>query len=182
MKILLFGSHKGDILSSAIQALTRSAYCHAAILIDTPKWRSMISLRFCPEAVGSDGHLIIEAYYPKVRARLLKPEELATIDVYDVPSHSSQREDHSMNWLIQQIVEGTKYDIIDLFRFLAPVREFIGEATGKTYKRHTFCSMLDLNAWRVGGTRLFSSRVHDYEVSPDKLAWSPLAVQIGKLT
>lgn len=172
MKILLFGSHKGDLLSFAIKALTRSAYCHAAILVDTPKWRVLVARQF---NIQGAGHLIIEAYYPKVRARLLRNDELASIDVYDVPVHTPDKEDISMAWLIDQVKKGEKYDVVDLFRFLAPVRAVIGEANSSSYKRHTFCSMLDLNGFRVGGTRLLSSRVHDFLVSPDKLSWSPLA-------
>src|SRR5947209_16368288 len=39
LKILVFHAHAGDPLSFLIKALTRSPYCHAAILVDTPKWR-----------------------------------------------------------------------------------------------------------------------------------------------
>jgi hypothetical protein len=180
MKILLFRAHKGDPISKIIKAITRSVYSHAAILVDTIKWRDAVACRF--DLLPVKGHLIIEAVWPKVHARYLDDEELGNIDVYDVPAHTPDREDHSMNWLVDQLAEGIRYDVWDLFRFLAIARKFLGDGDSKSYKRFTFCSMLDYNAFRVGGTRLFSPLVHDRDVSPDKLSWSPLAIPVPQLT
>ena len=181
MKILLFRAHKGDPISRIIKAITRSVYSHAAILIDSPSWRAKVIGQF-NVVVSDTPYLIIEAVWPKVHARFLGHEELSNIDVYDVPAHTPDREDHSMNWLVDQLKEAIRYDVWDLFRFLAVARKFLGDGDSKSYKRFTFCSMLDYNAFRVGGTRLFSPLVHDRDVSPDKLSWSPLAIPAPGLT
>lgn len=200
MKILLFHAHAGDPLSFLIKALTRSPYCHAAILVDRPAWKDKIVSQFnvappvqCIGTVGDGGqsasvlldlpggHLIVEAYWPKVRARFLKPEELADLDVFDVPAHTLEKEDESMKWLIDQIAAHVHYDVSDLFRFVAPFRAQLGESNDDAYKQHTFCSMLAFNAYRFGGTRLLSEYCHDFEVSPDKLTWSPLVEEAAKL-
>src|SRR5205807_237822 len=114
MKILAFHAHKGDPLSFLIKALMRTQYCHGAVLIDAPEWRTKIAAQF---AVAGDGHLIVEEYYPKVRARILTGDELGEIDVFDVPTHGSDKEAKSMDYMIGQIIARLPYDIPDLFRF-----------------------------------------------------------------
>lgn len=191
MKILAFHAHAGDPLSFLIKAITRSQYCHGAILVDNADWREkiihssmLISGHVLPAqdtiAYSAPGqHLIIEAYWPKVRARFLLPSELSEIDVFDVPSLTAAQESDAMNWLIAQITAGVKYDVKDLFRFLPEARAAIGESTDDAYKQQTFCSMLVFNAYRFGGLRLLNC--HDYECSPDKLDWSPFAVGVPQL-
>ena len=176
MKILAFHAHAGDPLSFLIKAITRSKFCHGAVLIDNDIWRSTIASQF---NIPGDGHLIVEAYWPKVRARRLKSEELAEIDVFDVPALTAEMEAKSTQWLIEQIASGVRYDVPDLFRFVAPARHVIGESNDDAYKQHTFCSMLVFNAYRFGGLRLLNC--HDYECSPDKMSWSPFAVPVPKL-
>jgi hypothetical protein len=177
VKILAFHAHGGDPLSFLIKAETRSQYCHGAILIDSPIWKSKIASEFL--IVGS-GHLIVEAYWPKVRARLLMHDELDGIDVFNVPAATEEIEGKAMEWLIDQVHAGVKYDIPDLFRFVPQFRALLGETKDDAYKRHTFCSMLVFNAYRFAGLKLLNC--HDYEYSPDKLPWSPLAVPAAKLS
>jgi hypothetical protein len=178
MKILLFHAHADNPVSFLIKAITRSPYCHAAILVDTPKWRAAVVAAY---SLGvSTEHVIIEALFPKVHARFLLPEELSEIDVFEVPSHTPDREDLSMQWLMTQI--GVAYDIKDLLRFLPEGREALGEASDTSYEQHTFCSMLDTNAYRFGGTRLFSSYLHDFNTTPEMLSWSPIVEPAPKLT
>lgn len=173
MKILLFHAHDGDPLSFAIKALTRSQYCHAAVLIEKPEWIAKFKTA-C--GVISDGDLLVEAYYPKVHARLIQDSEKPSIDVFKVDV-SPEIEEAAMTWLEKQL--GVSYDITDLFRFLPEVRAFAGETNPQAYMQHTFCSMLVFNTYRFAGLPLL--QCHDYECSPDKLPWSPFVLPVAQL-
>jgi hypothetical protein len=179
MKILAFHAHAGDPLSFLIKAITRSQYCHGAVLVDNKKWIESI-LTETGQIPIENAHLIVEAYWPKVRSRFLDASELAEIDVFDVPAFTGEMEDRSMRWIGEQLNQGTSYDVVDLFRFVPGFRAQLGEANDDAYKRHTFCSMFVFNAYRFGGLRLLNC--HDYECSPDKMGWSPLSVPAAKLT
>jgi hypothetical protein len=136
MKILAFHAHAGDPLSFLIKAITRSQYCHGAILIDQPTWKDKLITAFKTVAPpGASAHLIVEAYWPKVRARFLLNSELSEIDVFDVPTLTKEQEDAAMTWLFQQISSGVKYDILDLTRFLPESRAVIGESNDDAYKQ-----------------------------------------------
>jgi len=169
MKLLAFHAHAGDPLSFLIKAITRSQYCHGAVFIDRPESRVIVEKRlqdFPP------GYLIIEAFWPKVRARLLDDKELSSIDVFEIVDLTPAQEAAGVEWLIDQVEAGVKYDVPDLFRFLPVNRAVIGESSDIAYKQHTFCSMLCFNAVRFSGhAKLLNC--HDYEFSPDKIPWSP---------
>jgi hypothetical protein len=177
MKILAFHAHVHDPLSVLIKAEMRSQYCHGAVLIDAAVWREKVASQF---SVPLTGHLIIEEFYPKVRTRLLALEELSEIDVFDVPSHTEEKEAKSMDYMIGQIVARLPYDIPDLFRFVPQFRAILGETKDDAWKRHQFCSQFVFNSYRIGNTRLLNC--HDYEFSPDKMSWSPFVVPAPKLT
>ena len=119
MKILAFHAHSGDPLSFLIKAITRSQYCHGAILVDDTQWRAIIAkeckLDLNTPVNGVSKHLIIEAYWPKVRTRFLREDELSEIDVFDVPALTTAQEISSIKWLISQL--GVSYEGADLFRF-----------------------------------------------------------------
>jgi hypothetical protein len=177
MKGLAFHEHSDDPLAFLIKAETRSQYCHAAVLIDNANSREKIET-----ALGSfgDGHLIVEAVWPKVRARLLRKEELSGIDVFGVPTMTPEMIATGTSWLLQQVMMGVTYDVPDLFRFVPQFRALLGEAKDDAYKHHTFCSMLRFNYVRFSGhPKLLNC--HDYQYSPDKMGWSPFDVPAPKL-
>ena len=174
MKLLAFHAHSGDPLSMLIKAATRSQYCHGAVLVDSPKWAEKFR-----QAYGlGDGLVIVEAYFPHVRARVLDAAELPEIDVIEVIGGiSCEVEEAAMQWAFNCCEAAVKYGIADLFRFTAPGRAVLGENDDASFLRHTICSQFAFNVFRMGGLRLLNC--HDYEVSPDKLAWSPLT-QFGR--
>ena len=175
MKILAYHAHAQDPLSFLIKAITRSCYCHGAILIEG-EWRAKVAEHF---GIPGEGHLIIEAIWPKVHARLLGAEQLAYIDVFEVPSFTAEMEAKAIEWLVAQVDAGIAYDVTDLLRFVPQARAIIGETKNDAYKIHTFCSMLVFNAYRFAGLPLLNC--HDYEFSPDKMAWSPFVTPSPKL-
>lgn len=195
MKGLAFHSHKHDALSTLIKALTRSQYCHAAILIDNPEWRAKVIAQFLrpvpsahatyeenaakDAAAQATGHLIIEEFYPKVRTRFLENDELSEIDVFDVPSHTAEMEAKSMDYMIAQLVARLPYDIPDLFRFSQEFRAAMGETKDDAWKRHQFCSQFRFNSYRMGGTLLLN--MHDFNYSPAYMGISPLEFPMPKL-
>lgn len=175
MKALGFHNNaNGGPLDFAIKAITRSQYCHVGILIEDD-WRETVRKAY---ELGPGDNVIIEAIFPKVRARILNNPELADIDVYDVPAHGPAKHEQSMTWLLKQV--GLDYDTTDLFRFLPNFRALLGEGDPNGYLKHTFCSMLAFNYYRFGGTCLFE-RVHDFEIAPGYLFWSPYFTECPQL-
>jgi len=176
MKLLAFHAHAGDPLSMLIKALTRSCYCHAAVLIDNAKWKAAWIQKY--KIVGQ-GNLIVEEFFPHVRVRYLAPTELAEIDVFSVLGLTAKMEDKGMKWCMDQLDARTAYGITDLFKFLPGPRALLGEDNDQSFEKHSICSQFAFNAVRMGGLRLLNC--HDYEVSPDKLQWSPFAIPEPKL-
>jgi hypothetical protein len=171
MKLLAFRAHKHDPLSSAIMAVTRSSYCHGAVLLEGDE-RKLI-----PEPADftsrQTNYLIAEEYWPSARARFLDADELAAIDVFEIvnPGFDPAR---AAGYAAGEIKDHLPYDWPDLFRFIAPIRAVVGEAAADAAKRHMFCSMFVYHIALAGGIRLLNC--HDYEFSPDKLDWSPYTV------
>jgi hypothetical protein len=165
----------GSAIDFAIKAITRSQYSHVAMLIDDPVWRETVR-ESCK--LGAGDNVIIEALFPRVRARTLNDSELPNIDVFDVPTHTTAQHDKSMQWLLKQV--GLAYDSEDLLRFLPNFRAFMGEGSDTSYLKHTFCSMMAYNYYRFGDTCLFRC-VHDYEVAPGYLFSSPMFTPLPAL-
>jgi len=160
MKIAIFRNHANDPLSFAIKALMRTQYTHAALLED--------------EA----GLGIIEAFWPVVRRRKLDPSEVSGIDFFEVAGLTPEKTQAVVAFCDAAIAAHERYSIANLFRFLAPARAVLGEATDAGNGTNpVFCSQFVFDAiTHGGGVPLFSKGVNSGEVDPGHLAWSPVLV------
>lgn len=154
MFVAIFRHHDRDPLSWAISAITRGPYVHAALYF--PLWGQ-----------------IVEAYWPRVRMRPLKPGEAAGIDFFRIPTLTRDGEARIAGYCKAAIANHEAYSIPNLFRFLAPARVFLGEGREGNGRYPTFCSQFVMEALLNGdGIRL--QNAHSYEVDPVRLSWSPL--------
>jgi hypothetical protein len=169
MRVLLFRSHQRDWLSWFISALTRGSYVHASILLGSGK----------PE----EGNWIIEAFWPRVRRRQLANNELATIDVFSVKGITPTQEAGVVAYAYEAVRIRTPYSILNLFRFLAFLRVFLGEGYGERIGDPTICSQFAQRAVRdadgvltpggvANGIELV--RAHSEDVDPVRLGESEL--------
>lgn len=158
MRVALFTNHFNDPLSFAIKAIMRTGYTHAA-LEETP---------------GK----ICEAFWPEVRRRDLKPEELSGIDFFEIVGLTPEKEAAISAFCDAAIAAHEHYSVTNLFRFLAPARQILGEATDAGNGTNpVFCSQFVFDAVTHGGQiALFSQAVNSGSVDPGHLAWSPLLV------
>lgn len=162
MKLLLFRVHQGDVLSEAIQVVTRANYTHAAILKD--------------EAANT----ISEAFFPHVRERVLDNSELHGIDVFDIsttfPQFTPLTEAQAAA-IIAQCEAAEKihedYSISNLFRFIPGMEELIGKAQDDGKTSAVFCSQFCADKINDAiGLKLLLAPSAD--LAPGYLAWSPL--------
>jgi hypothetical protein len=112
MKVLIWtGAH--DPLDATIKFLTHGRGTHAAFL-------------------RSDGVTIHEAFYPRVRDRLVTPEDKLSAEVYDVYELWQSRIDDLERLFDRHLRDGIEYSIMDLFRYALnrPSKD----------EKHTFCS------------------------------------------
>ena len=148
IRVAAFKVHQGDFLSRAIEAETRGSESH-------------IALEIAPL-------IIIEAFYPCVRKRPLDPSETAGIDFYKIAGLTPDHEAQILAYCEKAIADHQTYSIVDLFRFNAFFRMFLGEA--KDADKSAFCSMFAKAAIESSGIKLLNA--HDYEVDPHRLTWS----------
>lgn len=162
MKLLLFKVHQGDILATAIEAVTRASYTHAAILKD--------------EATNT----ISEAFFPHVRERVLDNSELHGIDVFDIsttfPQFTPLTADQTAA-ILAQCAAAEKihedYSISNLFRFIPGMEELIGKAQDDGKTSAVFCSQFCADKINDAiGLKLLNADSAD--LAPGYLSWSPL--------
>lgn len=156
MKLLLFKVHAGDPLSAVINAVTRTEYTHAALLLN--------------EAT----HEISEAYVPHVRRRVLLDSELAGIDVFEVVGMTQEKADAIEAYCKEAEEAHEPYSIENLFRFNPFLRHIFGEATDIGVHSPVICSQYAHDAIdRAAGIKLLNAP--SYKIAPGYLQWSPLA-------
>lgn len=132
-------------LRTLIRWQTRGPYSHASLLVD-----GITIYESDPGGV--------------VRRPVLQRDLDQDIFVTDVPD---QPNPHIVEWLDQQVGKG--YDYTMVLRFIS--RRSASRATlGKW-----FCSELVFAAYIQWGLPLFSDFVEPWMVSPNDLAWTPLA-------
>jgi len=157
VKIALFRSHRRDLLSFAIDALTRGGYCHAGVWFGKRK-------------------KLVEAYWPAVRERDLAPGEENGIDFFRVAGWTPGMDAAAETYCQLAIAAHEPYSIEGLFRFLAPARVFLGDGKEGNAKFPTFCSQFAFEVVQhVSAMRL--QNAPSYEVDPSHLAWSPLLIR-----
>jgi hypothetical protein len=112
MKILIWTGHH-DLLDSAIKFMTHGKGGHAAFL-------------------RSDNKTVHEAFYPRVRDRLLTQEDRLNAEVYELEGVLLTQHKAFETLFDKHLREGIKYSILDLFRYALniPNRD----------EKHTFCS------------------------------------------
>jgi hypothetical protein len=154
IKILLFKVHKGDELSAVIQDVTRTAYTHAALLLD--------------ETTNE----ISEAYIPHIRRRKLADTELAGIDVFGMEL-TPEQEAGILAYCVEAEAANEPYSIENLLRFNPLLRHIFGEAVDVNVHSPVICSQYTFDAFdRGAGVKLLNAP--SYEIAPGYLAWSPL--------
>jgi len=173
MKILLFKNHSGDPLSSLIQTVSQSPYCHAAILID-PKELYRAPLAALCGIHDDGGDMIVEEYWPEARCRMLNPGEIENCDQFEIIGWTEENEEAAMKWWLITIRDKVAYDAIDLPRFLPLVRLLLGsqDITEEATKRHMFCSDAVIVCCRDAGLPILLAP--GCEVTPGQVSWSPL--------
>jgi hypothetical protein len=169
MKLLLFKSNQNDPLSAAIKAITRSQYCHAAILIDSLKWFKVFQALIPEPDPPGCRYILAEEFYPEARTRWIQPSECPEIDVFSIRGWDDTSEDLAMRFILQTIRDEVKYDIEDLFRFLAPLRAILGESSDEGSKRRMFCSYFYSETRKSANRPMLNC--HSFEIAPDQCAW-----------
>jgi len=152
MKIIIWNSRK-NILDAAIKFFTHGKGTHAAFL-------------------RADGQTIHEAFYPKVRDRLMTSKDLVGMEVFElkgVKKNEHKEFEHLFDFNLKRNI---KYSFADLFRyaFNAPCRD----------EHHTICSKYVMNCLRaiLPDSRLPLVRLplKDW-ASPRDLRISPLLIK-----
>ena len=112
MRILIWTGHH-DLLDAAIKFLTHGRGCHAAFL-------------------RADGIRVHEAFWPRVRDRLLLASELRNVEAFDLEAVTPQQHQAFERLFDANLKRGIEYSIGDLFRYAVnlPSRD----------EHHTFCS------------------------------------------
>ena len=175
MKILLFRAHDGDPLSIAIQKISQSPYCHAAILIDSDSPYRKAFAALCG-FVDDGGDMVVEEYWPDAQARMLRIGERRNCDTVLIREWSADNEALAMKWWLAAIRDKVAYDAIDLPRFLPLVRLLIGnpDISEAGAKRHLFCSDAVVVCCRESGLPILNAP--GCQVTPGQISWSPLVL------
>jgi len=112
MKILIWTGHH-DPLDAAIKFLTHGKGGHAAFL-------------------RADNKTVHEAFYPRVRDRLLTAEDLKNVEIYDLEGVTDEQHKAFELLFDRNLQLGIEYSILDLFRFALNIPN--------KDEAHTFCS------------------------------------------
>jgi len=152
MKILIWTGHH-DPLDTIIKFITHGKGSHAAFL-------------------RADGQTIHEAFYPKVRDRLMTNKDLRNLEVYElvgVKKADHKEFEHLFDFNLKRNI---KYSIVDLFRYALnmPCRD----------EHHTFCSRYVMNCLRaiLPDSKLPLVRLPQKDwASPRDLRISPLLIK-----
>lgn len=152
MKIIIWNSRK-NILDAAIKLFTHGKGTHAAFL-------------------RADGETIHEAFYPKVRDRLMTSKDLVGMEVFELKGVKKAEHKEFEHLFDFNLKRNIRYSISDLFRYALnmPCRD----------EHHTFCSKYVMNCLRaiLPDSRLPLVRlpVKDW-ASPRDLKISPLLIK-----
>ncbi len=156
IRLLLFKDHQGDLLGRLIKAVTRGQYVHAAILID------------------EHTNTIVESYWPRVRTRQLRNDELAGIDVFAVEGLTIEQDCQIKQYLGAALALREEYGWVGLLRFSPFLRAILGEGDKDGLERPAFCSQFAFEAIQSAGVRLLNA--HSEVVNPEVLSYSPVLV------
>jgi tryptophanase len=121
MKILIWTGHH-DLLDAAIKFFTHGKGSHAAFL-------------------RADGRTIHEAFFPRVRDRLITAADYANAECYELAGVTRAQHGQFERLFDANLRKGIDYCVADLFRyaFNRPCRS----------KQHTFCSRYVLQCCRA---------------------------------